>query len=297
MWLFVIWFLPAIASLGVGTFSGFWGAGFGLAFVWLGFCIHQGMIIVKQQEFVVIERLGKFLTVYFRGWHVRIIGVDRIRANDSLRAKRLQLYEDEKAAEIDFKDASAEIDASIWYQIGNPADILQATKNGNWDNVANSVKAWVYTYEKPEERIDNLADGGLRPLFQQKSIDQASEERDGIADKVMNDIAQEMAKFGAYPPSDGKRLVIEDIKLPDEVVRLRELVLEGQKRAEESEKEAAGYWKAIKAIQDNLNVTVEEARKIYETQRGLNVLEKTKPAMTLVAKDLTGVLINLGVNH
>lgn len=252
---------------------------------------------MKQQEFVVIERLGKFLTVYFRGWHVRIIGVDRIRANDSLRAKRLQLYEDEKAAEIDFKDASAEIDASIWYQIGNPADILQATKNGNWDNVANSVKAWVYTYEKPEERIDNLADGGLRPLFQQKSIDQASEERDGIADKVMNDIAQEMAKFGAYPPSDGKRLVIEDIKLPDEVVRLRELVLEGQKRAEESEKEAAGYWKAIKAIQDNLNVTVEEARKIYETQRGLNVLEKTKPAMTLVAKDLTGVLINLGVNH
>jgi regulator of protease activity HflC (stomatin/prohibitin superfamily) len=292
MWQFIVWILPAFISTLVGISVGVWGAGVGLAFVWLGFCVFQGSIIVKQQEFVVIERLGRFLTVYFHGWHVRVIGVDRVRASGELRAKRIQLYADEKGSKMDFSDASAPIDASMWYQIGDPADIA----TGTWDKVAEAIRAWVYTYEKPEERIYNLVDGELRPLFQRKKIDQANQDRNGIADEVMDAIVPEMVKFGAYAPSSKKRLIIEDIDLPPEIIEMRSLVLKGQKRAEESENEAAGYWKAIKAIQGQLHVTVEEARSIYETQRGLSTLERTKPTLTLVGKDLANVLgtINLG---
>ena len=296
MWLFVIWFLPAILSITVGNFAGFWGAGLGLAFVWLGFCISLGLIIVRQKEFVVIERLGKFKSVYFRGWHVRVIGVDRVRAKGDLLAKQLHLYADESAPDMDFADASAPLDASIWYQIGDPADITAAIRNGIWEKVAKSVEAWVYTYKDPESRIYNLADAELRPRFQKKKIDDASTARNGIADDVMDAIVPEMKKFGAYTPSDGKRLTIEDIDLPPGVIALRELALEGKKRAEESAYEAVGYWKAIKVVSKKLGITVQEARGIYETQRGLDTLREVKPDMTLVSKDLAGALINIGVN-
>jgi len=131
-----------------------------------------------------------------------------------------------------------------------------------------------------------------------KSVDDASKDRNGIADTVMQAIVGEMAKTGAYPPSDDKQFIIEDIKLPETTRKLRELVLEGKKRAEESTNEAKGYWKAIKKIQKKLGVTPQEARGIYETQRGLRMFETVKPSLTLVGKDLANVLIsaNLGNN-
>lgn len=292
----IIWFVPATILAVVGIATGLWGVGFGLASMWIGFCIYKGSIIVGQQEWYIIERLGKFRVVYFRGWHVRVIGVDTIRAMGDLLAKRLELYADEDAPDMDFKDASAPIDASIWYQIGNPVDIAEANKTDKWEKVIDSVNAWVYTYAKPEERIYNLVDGSLRPLFQDKNIDEASTDRNGIADKVMLAIEEEMKKLGVYPPSDKKRLTIEDIELPKEVIAYREMALEGKKRAEESANEAVGYWRAMKAIQENLGVTIEVARDIYETQRGLDTIRDTKPALTLIGKDLGGVLgtINLG---
>jgi len=292
MWLSIVWFLPAILSVFIGM-SFAWGAGLGLAFAWIGFCIFKGSFVVQQQEYIVIERLGKFRNVFFSGWHLRVIGVDRIHVEGNLRARQLPLYTDIPGGqEISFKDTSAPIDASIWYQVGNPDDIA----NEKWSEVAKAVKAWTYVYTNPEERIDDLADSALRPRFQEKSIEQANQSRDDIATSAKDEILSEMAMFGAYAPKGNKFLVIENIKLPEEVVKLREMALEGEKRAQESENEAVGYWKAIKAIQTNLSVTVEVARSIYETQRGLDTIRETKPAMTLVGKDLGGVLINLGTH-
>lgn len=155
---------------------------------------------------------------------------------------------------------------------------------------------WVYAYEKPLERLDNLVDAELRPLLQQESIDTASKKRDGIANTVMNAIEHEMIKFGAYSPSSGKRLVIEDINLPNEVIQLRELKLKGEKEAQEATARASGYWKPIKEISNQLDISVDEARKIYETQRGLETLQEVKPSMNLVGENFKGVIgtMNLG---
>lgn len=296
MWLFIVWFVPAILSVLISMSSGAWGAGLGLAFAWVGFCIFKGSFVVQQQGYVVIERLGKFRKVVFRGWHLRVIGVDRIHVESKLLAKQLPLFTDVPGGqEINFKDTTAPIDASIWYQVGNPDDIA----NERWGEVAEAVKKWTYVYENPEERIDDLADSALRPRFQERSIEEANATRDDIATSAKNEILSEMELFGAYPPKGERFLVIENIKLPKAVVDLRQLALEGEKRAQESENEAGGYWKAIKAIQTNLTVDVDKARSIYETQRGLDTIRDTKPAMTLVGKDLSGILgtINLGTNH
>jgi hypothetical protein len=224
-----------------------------------------------------------------------VIGVDRVHARGDLLAKRLQLYAGDSASKIDFSDTSAPINASIWYQIGDPVDITRRS----WDKVADAIRTWVYSYERPEERVAHLVDGELRPLFQRMTIEQANQDRDSVADIVMQAIVPEMSKLGAYTPSDKKRLVIEDIVVSDDVIKLRETALRGMKRAEEIENEAAGYWRAIKTIQDNLKVSVDDARRIYETQRGLDTIGKTKPNLTLIGKDFGGVLgtINLGDKH
>lgn len=109
MWEIIVWVLPAISTLLIiSTLTGFWGAGIGLAFVWFGWCIYQGAFIVKQQDWVVIERLGKFHRVYFSGWHLRVIGIDTERSKGTLMAQCLKLYQDEGVAEMDFIDASAD---------------------------------------------------------------------------------------------------------------------------------------------------------------------------------------------
>ena len=120
MW-FIIWILPAIVSVAIGTVVGYWGAGIGLALVWVGFCIYRGSMILGQREFALIERLGKYHTVFFCGWHIRVIGVDTIRNQGFMRAESLHMYSDENGrtsrAMMDFTDASAPIDATFWYHI------------------------------------------------------------------------------------------------------------------------------------------------------------------------------------
>ena len=294
MWRIVIWGGPAAVAIVVCSALGLWGIGLGLAFAWIGFCISQGTIILEQQQYAVIERLGTYRTVYFRGWNIRVIGVDRIRGEIcDMRAKEYQLYADERKTDIDFTDASAPVVVKIWYRLGKPEDAVVGSEN--WEKLTEAVKLWAYKYEKPENRVYALVDGALRPRLQKESIDTASKGRDGIAGDTMDAVEPELAQIGAYVPSDKGRLVIEDIALPPSVIALRQKKLEGEKLASEQEAEAAGYWKAIKAVQTNLGVSVNKARKIYETQRGLDTLEKTKPRMTLIGKDLRSVLgtINL----
>ncbi|MHB1770046.1 MAG: SPFH domain-containing protein [Minisyncoccota bacterium] len=295
MWRTIIWGGPAAVAIAICSAFGFWGIGLGLAFVWLGFCIFQGTILLAQQQYAVIERLGTYRTVYFRGWNIRVIGVDKIHGEiGDMRAKEYQLYADESKTTIDFTDGSAPVVVKIWYRLGEPEDA--EVGNENWKKLTEAIKLWVYTYEKPEDRVYALVDGALRPLLQAESIDTASKKRGSIAEDTMEAVEPELAKIGAYVPSDQKRLVIEDIDLPQSVIDLRQKKLEGEKLASEQEAEAAGYWKAIKAVQVNLDVPVEDARRIYETQRGLDALEKTKPKLTLIGKDLRGILgtINLG---
>lgn len=299
-WEFVIWVLPTLLLAVIGTAAGYWGAGFGLAFIWAGFCVYQGTIIVKQNTYVVIERFGKFRTVFFAGWRVRVLLVDRIHGEvGSLSAKSLLLYADEngpaKRAVIDFTDASAPISAKVWYQVGKHDDVA----NQRWNEIEADVKKWTYDYADAIVRIDSLVDAELRPRLQNQKLEEVNANHtivEGIIDKVIELVGPELEKMGVYPPTTHKLLVIEDIDLPPGVVDLRQLALEGEKKALKGVNESAGYWKAIEAISKNLGVSVQEARAIYETQRGLDVLRETKPTMNLVGKDFGGVLgtINLG---
>lgn len=299
MWVFIVWVLPAIVLASTGIAVGLWGAGFGLASIWLGFCVAKGSIILSHREFALVERLGRYQTVYFEGWNVLVIGVDTVRNQGFMRTERLRMYTNENGrtdrAVMDFAcGGSAPIDASVWYHIGDPQDI----RDENWTALREDIKKWTYAYANPVERIDNLVDDELRPLIQAETIDSASTKtkRSGIANEVMTSVAPELRAIGVYPPDDGKNLTIEDIDLPDAIIAIRELKLKGEKESEENVSRALGYWKPIKEIADKLSISVEKAREIYETQRGLETLREVKPTMTLVGENMKNVLgtVNLG---
>ena len=294
LWRAIIWMLPALLLATAGYFVGVWGLGFGLGLIWMAVVISSGIMVLGQMEFAVMEVLGQFRKVWFKGLHFRVIGVEQVRMRGDFLAKRLELYADEAAPEMDFTDASSPIDASMWYRIGEPGPITYA----RYKQLADDVQKWVYAYKNPEERIYNLVDAELRPLLQSKSIDEASIDRNGIAKRVTEEILPQLREMGIYLPSEEKRLVIEDIDLPDAVIQLRELKLKGEKLAAETEAESVGYWKAIKEIADKLGVSTTEATRIYETQRGLNTLPEIKANVSLVSRDIGGVLgtINLGRN-
>jgi len=58
--LLFVWFLPVAVLISICTIFGASGMGIGLGFMWLGLCVYQDAFVVRRQEYVVIERLGKF---------------------------------------------------------------------------------------------------------------------------------------------------------------------------------------------------------------------------------------------
>ncbi|MDD3531009.1 MAG: SPFH domain-containing protein [Candidatus Pacebacteria bacterium] len=301
MWLAIVWFVPAALSISVGMMTGVWGAGFGLAFAWVGYCVGAGSIILGQREFAVIERFGKFRTVFFKGWNIRVIGVDSFSTRGVLKTQRLRMYTNENGrterAVMDFLGgASAPIEASVWFHIGNPENV----KNEQWKELREDILKWAYAYDKPLERIDGLVDSALRPLLQAKTLEEinTSVDRAAIANKVLETVHDELRAIGVYPTPEGEFLTIEDVDLPPEVIQMRELAFRGEQEARENELRAAGYWKPIKEIQEKLGVSATEARAIFETQRGLDTLREVKPAMTLVGENLKNTIytLNLGGN-
>ncbi len=295
MWRLIVWYVPMAIAITVGRVLQVWGLGYGLAFAWLGFCIYAGSLVLREQEFAVIERNGVYRTVYFRGWHIRVIGVDTIRKYGDMRASEYELYSDDRATEIDFTDGvSAPVVVKLWWRIGNPGHA--AVGKEDWKELTEAVQRWTYRYQDARIRAFSLVDAELRPRLQAKTSDQASVDRNGIADETVAAIRDSFEEIGIYEPTGKKLLVIEDIAFSEEVIRARQEVLVGDKRAKEMEAESSGYWKAIKSISEHLNISTEEARKIYETQRGLDALREIKPSMNLVGKDVGSVLatLNLG---
>lgn len=292
---FPIVILPSIVFVLFGAIFDAWGAGAFVGLVWIGYAIFNGTQIVKQQEFLVTEVLGKCgdQGVRFAGWHVLLPWVEQIRAQGDLRTKRLSIYGEGAGTLIDFKDGtSAPVVVSAWYQVGEP----NAVANQNWTAVAKDVRLWVYTYTHPEDRIRSLIDGALRPLLQMKDIDEANVDRNGLAEQVMSQVAPEMRKFGAYPQNNGVRLVIEDIKIPPEIARMRAQVLEAKKVVERATREAMGTAQVINLIARECGMNQEDARKMYMYLRGLETIKSTGANVTLIGSGIQGVVGTLNMD-
>lgn len=309
-WVVALFALWSAASFGVGALIGFpFGSslrtGFSTLLAGVGIlyavALYRGS--ARTQEFVVVERMLKFWDIKLSGLRLAFPFIDRIRLRDNFLSKQIELFvvngTPATRAGIDFVDATAPVNAGAWYQVGDP----EAVMAGDYEKLIQDVYRYVYVIfeDSRAKRIADIIEDALRPILQKYTLDAAQKDADSAGDLCVAAARPRLAELGVYA-SPGKGVVIRDIIIPPEIAELRALALRGKKRAEEIAAASTGYWQSISEVisgaeKSGKDLTTEEARAIVETQRGLEVVEKTGANITFVSPNVRGVLTTLGIGE
>ena len=294
----------AIFSLTLGLLTLAIGFGYALivAFVililWTAMLIARGMTVTSKMGYVVVERFGHFRTVLYRGigWinpffdHIRV-------SNGSLKVQQRPLFRDEDTkAAMDFTDGvTAPVAIVASYGVGHPEDI----EDERWNLVTEDVRKYTYQYAKPEERIDVLLDGALRPRLQSLSSDAAQTQTEAECEEAAIAVGDALAEIGVYLPVKGA-LVVSDIDLPEDVIRIREEELKGKKDAIAEQARLAAPANAILAVRDALKAgglsrTDDQVVDMLMTQQGLEAIAKSGSNVSLYGFDVAAILKSLGI--
>ncbi len=283
----------------------------GLA-IWATIYIAWGLRIVRENNFLIIERFGS----YYRTKSVR-----RKKADSGLTIlclpglvdqtpdpvadwdylyHRLDIYAGATGQEIDFKDGSAAVKIQVWYKVNDePEDASQ---------VHGSAYRFVYTVDYPKARIREIIESAVRLILQRYTVDEAQNTLIKIAKEIRENemVANSLANMEVVlEPNEG--VVITDIVLPEEIKQFRRQAIQGRKDAERTVARGQGYIDTILAIQKAASlisqetggrqISFEEARHIFETQRGLEVIEQTGANVTFVSPNLGEVVKTLNLNE
>lgn len=286
------WGFPALVLAVLGLLLGLvvkapFGVPFFTVLVWTGVFIVWGWLKQEPQEWLVVERFGTYHSMKRGGVSFVFPLVNTPVAKGTFKMFSLDLFVGES---IDFTDGSAPITATAWLQIGNPADL----EAGNISAVMEQVGRFVYRYTDPLEHARVALESELRPKLQALSIDQAQKKGHKATDSIRAEVGQTLAEAGLYLRHK-LPVMVDDVKLPPEIILQRAKRLEGETSAQEAAAAAKGPISAIRAIQEGskndagVTITLEEAREIYFREKTLNTLSETGANISMVASDMAGV--------
>lgn len=280
--------------------GGIWGAAT-IGTVYLGIRLGTGFRVIPKQEFIVIERFGKFHRIAHDGPRLFLfLGlIDKIKLQDTLAYQSFTVYNGDKAAELDFTDASAPVHANVWYAIANATH----KKQSQWEKINAAIYAYTYAYGDPHARIKEVVDGFMRPLLQAMSLDEAQKEKtssgeESPSQQLLKDkaVRKAMSTLGChFDPS--KPFVLSDIDIPESLQQARAARLIAKALADADAETGRGIREAVASIKQELpNITDDEAIKVYIDRVGLKTIEKLEGAnFQLIASDVGGVVRTLGV--
>ena len=270
--------------------------------VWVIIFVTWGLRIVDENTFIVVERFGAYYyTRITPGIVILCLPglIDRIApegGRGDFKYHRINLYADEPDNLIDFIDGSAAIGAQIWYRVNPAPDLSSDEKDGPY--------RWVYRVENTPNRIEEILDGVLRPILQNESIDSAQKNLGNISITIRKDpeIKKSLDELGVVlDPVKG--FLITDIELDEETINIRRQALEGLKEAQKTAAKGKGFADSIRAIMraseedGGQPISFKEAREIFERQTALQTVRETGANVTLVASDIKGVNILLGIGE
>lgn len=264
------------------------------SFLWIGIYGGWNIRIVGQQDWQVVERFGQFYAVKFAGFRLYcMLGlIDRIVKSGNFRMKTKDLFANSKGEkeEVDFKDDSAPIVASIQFRVGEP-------NQKSTEKLEEAVRKYVYSSEgEPEIVLVKIAEDLLRPKLQKETFDDAQEKRGTIANGSKDEISAGIEPFGLYLWT-GTSVLIEDIILSSSTKELRQKRLRGQTTAEEMTKAAAGIHLGIKAIAESLGIDNQAAAKIWQQQQTTDMFKQTGSNITIIADSGDGVVKTMDVSN
>ncbi len=256
--------------------------------------ITKGLVIVKQAQVIIIERLGKYNRTLDSGLHIIWPVVDKPRninwrytrsdykGNKYVQIKsesridlRETVYDFPKQNVITADNVSIEIDALLYFQITDPAKSL-------------------YEIGNLPQAIEKLTQTTLRNVIGELELDKTLTSRDTINSKLRDILDEATDKWGVKV----NRVELQDINPPNEIKQAMEkqmraerdrrakiLEAEGEKRSQilvaEGDKEAK-ITRAEGEAQSKILVAEAEARAIKEVSAAV---EKTgtDPAQYLLS--------------
>jgi len=186
--------------------------------------ISKGLVIVKQAQVIIIERLGKYSRMLESGLHIIWPIIDKHRAinwryvktdfkgNKYVQIKtesridlRETVYDFPRQNVITSDNVSIEIDALLYFQVTDP------------------VKA-VYEINNLPNAIEKLTQTTLRNVIGELELDKTLTSRDTINSKLRDILDEATDKWGVKV----NRVELQDINPPQEI----KVAMEKQMRAE-----------------------------------------------------------------
>ncbi|WP_163647921.1 SPFH domain-containing protein [Modicisalibacter sp. 'Wilcox'] len=201
--------------------------------------IVKGLVIVRQSEVMVIERLGSFHRVIESGINVIIPFIEQPRAitmiryekrgDDYTAVSRQETRIDRRETVMDFPgqpvvttdNVTVRINGALYYQIIDP-------KNA------------VYEVENVVQAVEVLAKTTLRSVVGKMELDKLFESRSEVNDQIQSAMEEPASKWGVKIT----RVEVQDISMPEEVEEAMRLQMAAERKRRATVTEAEGNKQA-----------------------------------------------------
>lgn len=139
--------------------------------------------IVRQQEAIIIERLGKFHRITNPGWHMKIPFIDRKVTRVSMRTMKEGFNIDAKTSD----NVTIVLEVSAQYHV-----------DYNWGNAPeeSGIYRSYYMLARPIEQMHDYLADALRSSIPNYTLDEVFEKKDNIANDVNATVSHTMASYG-----------------------------------------------------------------------------------------------------
>eukprot|EP00163_Fabomonas_tropica_P029162 TRINITY_DN6166_c0_g2_i1.p3 TRINITY_DN6166_c0_g2~~TRINITY_DN6166_c0_g2_i1.p3 ORF type:complete len:346 (-),score=77.11 TRINITY_DN6166_c0_g2_i1:5607-6644(-) len=215
-----------------------------LVFVVFGiFIVAKGLVIVRQSEVMVIERLGSFNRVLESGVNIIIPFIERPRPISMIRYIRMgEEYHPVSSDEVRIDRRETVMDFP-----GQPVvttDNVTVTINGALYYQIIDPRRAVYEVANMSQAVEVLAKTTLRSVVGKMELDKLFESRSEVNNAIQAEMEEPASKWGVKLT----RVEVQDISMPEEVEEAMRLQMAAERRRRATVTEAEGEKAAAIAM-------------------------------------------------
>ncbi|MDX1909344.1 MAG: SPFH domain-containing protein [Bacteroidia bacterium] len=137
--------------------------------------IRSGWVIVRQQQAVVIQRLGKFHRVCEPGFHLKLPFIDQVAGKVNLKVQQLDVKVETKTSDNVF----VHLKVSVQYQ-----------------TLKSNVYSAFYELEDPKTQITAYVFDTVRAEVPKMKLDEVFARKDDIAIAIRSELSEAMDNYG-----------------------------------------------------------------------------------------------------
>ncbi|WP_136248358.1 SPFH domain-containing protein [Halomonas borealis] len=215
-----------------------------LIFVAIGVLILvKGLVVVRQSEVMVIERLGSFNRLLESGINIIIPFIEQPRAITMIRYRKMG--DDYQALTSD--ETRIDRRETVMDFPGQPVvttDNVTVTINGALYYQVIDPKRAVYEVENMSQAVEVLAKTTLRSVVGKMELDKLFESRAEVNNEIQSAMEEAASKWGVKI----SRVEVQDIAMPEEVESAMRLQMAAERKRRATVTEAEGEKSAAIAM-------------------------------------------------